>query len=74
MKTCEAIKKSGGKASGLARLLGVTPGAVSQWGEDLPSARVWQLRAIRPEWFVDQTLAVRRTRARGVTGAEQVAK
>lgn len=36
----------------LAKILEVTPSAISQWGEDVPQAREWQLRVIRPEWFV----------------------
>lgn len=46
----EAIKRAGGK-SALARLLGVTPAAISQWGEDVPIMRIWQLKTLRPEWF-----------------------
>lgn len=50
MKTSLAIKLAG-TAAALAQLLGITPGAVSQWGEDVPDQRVWQLRVLRPEWF-----------------------
>lgn len=50
MKTSQAIEKAG-TAAALAALLDITPGAVSQWGEEVPEARVWQLRVIRPEWF-----------------------
>jgi len=32
-----------GSQSALADRLGVTPSAVSQWGEELPEGRVWQL-------------------------------
>ena len=32
----------------------ITPSAISQWGENVPKAREWQLRAIRPEWFKAQ--------------------
>lgn len=42
MKKEEAIKLAGGKAK-LARLLKVSKGAVSQWGEDLPELRSLQL-------------------------------
>jgi len=35
----------------LAKLLGITRQAISQWGGQVPQARVWQLRALRPEWF-----------------------
>lgn len=50
MKTQDAIQRAGGTGK-LARLIGVTPAAVSQWPEDVPQAREWQLRLIRPEWF-----------------------
>ena len=50
MRTNEAIKRAGSKAA-LAKILGVTRGAVSNFGEYLPEARVWQLRVIRPMWF-----------------------
>lgn len=49
MKKETAIRKAGGR-NALARLLGVTGSAVSQWRE-IPQARVWQLRVLRPEWF-----------------------
>lgn len=50
MTKTQAIEFAG-SATALARLLGVTQGAVTQWGEQLPKGRVWQLRAIRPKWF-----------------------
>lgn len=50
MKTQVAIHLTG-TAKALADLLGITPGAVSQWGDDIPEARMWQLRVIKPEWF-----------------------
>ena len=46
----EAIKRAGGK-SALARLLGISPAAISQWGADVPIMRIWQLKTIKPEWF-----------------------
>lgn len=51
MKTDEAIRMAGGTSAALAEMLGITPSAVSQWGEDVPRAREWQLRVLRPEWF-----------------------
>ena len=51
MKTQTAIELAGSAAM-LAKILEVTPSAISQWGEDVPQAREWQLRVIRPEWFV----------------------
>jgi len=50
MKTSLAIEKAG-TAAALASILGITPGAVSQWGDEVPDARVWQLRVLRPAWF-----------------------
>jgi len=50
MKTQTAIDLAG-SASALAELLGITQSAISQWGEDIPQARVWQLRVLRPKWF-----------------------
>lgn len=52
MKTKQAIERAG-TATALAQILGISPGAVSQWGEDVPDRRVWQLRVLRPEWFAD---------------------
>lgn len=50
MKTQDAITKAG-STTALAELLGITPSAVSQWGEDVPQSREWQLRVLRPQWF-----------------------
>ena len=50
MKTQTAIDLAG-SASMLAGLLGISMSAISQWGDDIPKAREWQLRVIRPEWF-----------------------
>lgn len=45
MKKSDAISVVGSKAK-LARLLKVTKGAVSQWGEDLPELRALQLEKL----------------------------
>jgi transcriptional repressor of cell division inhibition gene dicB len=50
METHEAIQKAG-SAMALAKLLGITRQAISQWGDTVPQARLWQLRALRPKWF-----------------------
>lgn len=50
MKTQQAIQLAG-SAKTLAEMLGITGGAISQWGEEVPDARVWQLRVLKPEWF-----------------------
>ncbi len=51
MKTQDAIRLVGGKPKDLADLLDITPSAISQWGEEVPGAREWQLKVLRPEWF-----------------------
>jgi hypothetical protein len=50
MKTDQAIKLAGTSAE-LARLLGVSRAAISQWPETVPPLRVYQLKELRPEWF-----------------------
>lgn len=50
MKTEDAIRLAG-SATELAAMLGITGGAISQWGEEVPEARVWQLRVLKPKWF-----------------------
>lgn len=34
----------------LAKLLGISQAAISQWKE-IPPARIWQLKVLKPEWF-----------------------
>ncbi len=53
MKTQKAIELAGNSTM-LAALLGITPGAISQWGENIPDKRLWQLRVIKPEWFTTE--------------------
>ena len=50
MKKNRAIQLAG-SATELAKVFGITQGAVSQWGEDIPKLRVLQLKECRPEWF-----------------------
>ena len=50
MKKDLAIQKAG-SASALAEILGISRAAISQWDENLPMARLWQLMAIKSEWF-----------------------
>jgi hypothetical protein len=53
MELREIIKKVGSQSE-LARLLGVSRGAVWLWKRDgLPQSRVWQLQLLKPEWFKD---------------------
>jgi hypothetical protein len=53
MKTSSAIQLAGG-VSALAEILNITHSAVSQWGDDIPRLREYELRDKRPEWFVRQ--------------------
>lgn len=53
MKSKQAIELAGSVIK-LATLLGISRMAVYQWGEDVPQARLWQLKVIKPEWFVEQ--------------------
>jgi DNA-binding transcriptional regulator YdaS (Cro superfamily) len=41
-----------GSQSELARILGITRAAVHQW-KTLPMGRLYQLMAIKPEWFIE---------------------
>lgn len=50
MKTKTAIALAT-SAADLAKLLEISPSAVSQWGENVPGPRVWQLRVLKPAWF-----------------------
>jgi hypothetical protein len=40
-----------GTSMALAKMLGIQRQAVSQWGDEIPQARLWQLKVLRPEWF-----------------------
>jgi hypothetical protein len=50
MKTKDAIDHAG-SATALSKILGVSLSAISQWGEDIPQARYYQLRVLKPRWF-----------------------
>ena len=41
-----------GSQEKLAELLEISQAAVSQW-KVVPQARIWQLKLLRPHWFVD---------------------
>lgn len=47
-----AVMKAGNQAR-LARLLGVTPQAVSMWGDKLPELQAYRLKEMRPRWFAE---------------------
>lgn len=57
MKTAELIRLFGG-VTRTAEVFGVTKSAVSQWGDEVPPLRVYQLRERRPS--IDDELAVMR--------------
>jgi transcriptional repressor of cell division inhibition gene dicB len=40
-----------GTSMALAKMLGIQRQAISQWGDQIPQARLWQLKVLRPEWF-----------------------
>jgi len=50
MLKTEAIQKAG-SVTNLAKLLNISQAAISMWGENIPPARVWQLKVLKPEWF-----------------------
>jgi DNA-binding transcriptional regulator YdaS (Cro superfamily) len=39
-----------GSQSELAKILGISRGAVAQW-KNIPKARIWQLQLLKPSWF-----------------------
>ena len=50
MTKTQAIAKAG-SAARLARLLGISKSAVSQWPETIPELQRYRLREMRPKWF-----------------------
>lgn len=50
METEKAIQLAGSRKA-LAELLRISRPAISQWGDNIPKAREWQLRVLRPSWF-----------------------
>lgn len=55
MEKQKAIKLAGSQVK-LAAILGVSQAAISQWGEDVPMMRIYQLKTLKPEWFVNEPL------------------
>jgi len=41
-----------GSQSELGKLLGISQAAISQW-KTVPQARIWQLKLLRPDWFLE---------------------
>lgn len=42
-----------GSAKAVSELFGITQSAVSQWGETVPTLRLYQLRDLRPDLKVE---------------------
>jgi predicted transcriptional regulator len=53
MEKQKAIKLAGSQCE-LAKMLGISQPAISRWKIDVPKARVWQLKLLRPKWFKEQ--------------------
>jgi len=45
MKTSDAVKHFNGKSK-LAKALGINPASVSQWGDDVPALRAFQIERL----------------------------
>jgi predicted transcriptional regulator len=41
-----------GSQGELAKLLGISQAAVAQW-KTVPQQRIWQLKLLKPEWFLE---------------------
>ena len=46
----EAIRRAGSR-NALARILGITGSAISQWGDNVPGPVLKRLRRMCPLWF-----------------------
>lgn len=53
MEKQKAIKLAGSQTK-LAVILGVSQAAIAQWGQDVPVMRIYQLKTLKPEWFVGE--------------------
>ena len=51
MNKSTAIKRAG-SITALASLLNIKRQAVSKWPSEVPQLRVYQLKELRPEWFL----------------------
>ena len=49
----KAIKLAGSQTK-LAAILGVSQAAIAQWGQDVPMMRIYQLKTLKPDWFIDE--------------------
>jgi hypothetical protein len=50
IKKAAAISKAGGR-NALARILCITPSAISQWGEHMPELQAYRLKSAKPHWI-----------------------
>jgi hypothetical protein len=48
--TKEQAIELAGTSMALAKILGIQRQAIYQW-QEIPPARLWQLKVLRPEWF-----------------------
>ena len=55
MEKQKAIKLAGSQNK-LAAILGISQAAIAQWGQDVPMMRIYQLKSLKPEWFVDEPI------------------
>lgn len=53
MKKQEAIERAG-SVQELASIFNISHSAISQWGEEIPPMRVYQLMVLKPAWFKAQ--------------------
>lgn len=53
MEKQKAIKLAGSQNK-LAAILGISQAAIAQWGQDVPMMRIYQLKTLKPEWFVNE--------------------
>lgn len=58
MDKAKAVELAGG-VTALAKILGIGKSSVSEWVE-IPQARIWQLKVLRPQWFRKQKAALKR--------------
>lgn len=53
MEKQKAIKLAGSQTK-LAAILGVSQAAIAQWGQDVPVMRIYQLKTLKPDWFINE--------------------
>ena len=58
MTKAELYQRVAAGPSAVARILGITPSAVSQWPDPIPESRLFELRGRRPDLFAPAADAV----------------